>query len=227
MNELQKMEQERSVLRWGGLAGILGGILFILVFVIVALFVGDPGGVERFPEIRSARTIENSLYLVCLILWVPHFLALNRALRGTRLASALFGSVLGIVGLGVLAAGAFPHVATVPLSDLYHGSGATPADQAALILIWEATWGIFDALLFTGVAIVATGITALGVAMLGTPAFGKGLGWLSVIIGVLGIAAAVAVLVDPSSQLVAIGVFALIVFHIVLGLKVYRLSMAA
>ena len=57
MNELQKMEQEKSVLRWGGLAGILGSILFILVFVIVAVFVGDPGGVERFPEIRTARTV--------------------------------------------------------------------------------------------------------------------------------------------------------------------------
>lgn len=227
MNELQKMEQEKSVLRWGGLSGVLGGILFILVFVIVAVFVGDPGGVERFPEIRTARTVENSLYLVCLILWVPHFLALYRALRGTRLASSLFGSVLGILGLGVLAAGAFPHVATVPLSDLYHGSGATPADQAALILIWEATWGIFDALLFTGLAIVVVGVSALGVAMLGTPAFGKRFGWLSVILGVFGIVAAVVALVDPPSQLVAIGVFALIVFHIVLGWKVYRLSRAS
>src|SRR5262245_54580095 len=124
MDDLQKIEQEKSVLRWGGLAGMLGGILFILVFVIVAVFVGDPGGIERFPDIRAARTVENSLYLVTLILWVPHFLALYRALRRTSLTPALFGSALGILGLGVLAAGALPHVATVPLSDLYHGSGA-------------------------------------------------------------------------------------------------------
>ncbi len=30
MNDFQKMEQEKSVLRWGDLAGMLGGILFIL-----------------------------------------------------------------------------------------------------------------------------------------------------------------------------------------------------
>ena len=30
MNNLQKMDQEKNVLRWGGLAGMLGGILFIL-----------------------------------------------------------------------------------------------------------------------------------------------------------------------------------------------------
>src|ERR687896_2476073 len=117
---LQKMEEEKSVLRWGGLAGILGGIVFILVFVIVIAFVGaDPaqpeGEVMRFPDIRAARTVEDGLYLVVLILWIAHFLALYRALRGTSLALALFGSVLGIVGLGVLAAGALPHVATTPI----------------------------------------------------------------------------------------------------------------
>ena len=88
---MKAIDEEKSVLRWGGLAGILGGIIFILVFVIVIVFVGldpaDPEGeVMRFPDIRAARTVENSLYLVVLILWVTHFLALYRALRGTSLA---------------------------------------------------------------------------------------------------------------------------------------------
>ncbi len=227
MNELQKTEQEKSVLRWGGLAGILGSIFFILVFVIVAVFVGDPGGIERFPDIRAARTVENGLYLTTLILWVPHFLALYRALRGTSLAPALFGSVLGILGLGVLAAGALPHVATIPLSDLYHAPGATPANQATLALMWQATWGIFDAPLFTGLAIVAAGLSALGVAILGTSAFGKGLGWLSVILGGLGVIAAVVLLVDPSSPIAVVGIFTLIIFHLALGWKVYHLSRVA
>ena len=91
---------EKSVLRWGGLAGILGGIILILVFIIVAVFVGpDPADLEgfvmRFPDIRAARTVENGLFLVVLILWITLFLALYRALRGTSLAPALFGSGLG------------------------------------------------------------------------------------------------------------------------------------
>src|SRR5215207_907641 len=171
MNDLQKME-EKSVLRWGGLAGILGGIIFIVVFVIVIAFVGaDPaeaeGEVMRFPDIRAARTVEDGLYLVVLILWVTHFLALYRALRGTSLAPALFGSVLGIVGLGVLAAGALPHVATAPISDLYHAPGATLEDQATLVLMWQATEGIFDALFGVGLLFVPIGYVALGIAMLG------------------------------------------------------------
>jgi hypothetical protein len=230
MNDPQKVEAERGVLRWGGLAGVLGGILFLLVFVIVIAFVGPDLSAEpeelikRFPDIRVARTVENGLYLVVLILWVPHFLALFRALRGTSLAPALFGSVVGIVGLGVLAAGALPHVATAPISDLYHAPGATPEDRATLVLVWQGTQGIFDALLFVGLVLLATGLIALGVAMLATPAFGKGFGGVSVGLGVIGVASAAVVLIDPLSSIAGVGVLVLIVFHLVLGWKVYGLS---
>jgi hypothetical protein len=229
---LRKEEQnmdEKSVLRWGGLAGILGSIIFILVFVIVIVFVGaepaEPAGeVIRFPDIRAARTVEDGLYLVVLILWVAHFLALYRALRQTSLAPALFGSVVGIVGLGVLAAGALPHVATAPISDLYHTPGATTEERATLVLMWQATEGIFDALFGAGLLLVPIGFVALGVAMLGAPAFGKGYGGVSVVLGVVGVVAASVLLVDPLSPSAFVGVLALIVFHLVLGWKVYSLS---
>ena len=152
----REMQGEKSFLRWGGLAGVLGGVLFIVVFVVVIVFVGADLSVQaeelvrRFPDIMAARTVENGLYLVVLILWVAHFLALYQALRETSRGPALFGSVVGIVGLGVLAAGALPHVATAPISDLYHAPGATPEDQATLVMMWQATEGIFDALLFAG-----------------------------------------------------------------------------
>jgi hypothetical protein len=231
LNDLPVIDGEKSVLRWGGLAGVLGGLIFILVFVIVGAFVGpDPaepaGSVIRFPRIRAARTVENGLYSVVLILWVTHFLALYRALRGARLAPALFGSVLGIAGLVVLAAGALPHVATGRISDLYHAPGATPADQATLVLLWKATEGIFDALLVEGLLFLPIGLIALGVAMLGTPSFGSGFGGTSVVLGVVGVVAASAALVDPLTPIAAFGFFAIIVFHLVLGWKLYRVSRA-
>ncbi len=232
MNDAQQIEGEKSVLRWGGLAGILGGVLFILVFAIVAVFVGaDPaepeGSVMRFPDIRAARTVENGLYLGVLILWVAHFLALYRALRRTRLAPALFGSVVGILGLVVLAAGALPHVATAPISDLYHAPGATPEDQATLVLVWQATEGIFDALFGAGILLVPIGLIAIGVAMLGAPAFGTGFGGVSVVLGVVGFIAAAFLLIDPLSPIAVVSVFALIAFHLVLGWKVHNLSRAS
>jgi hypothetical protein len=230
MNDLQNTAQERSVLRWGGLAGILGGILFIVVWAIVGF---GPVGLEpvepaeevmRFPEIRTARIVENGLYLAVLVLWVIHFLALYRALRGTSLAPALFGSALGILGLVMLVAGALPHVATDPISDFYHAPGATAGDQATLDLLWQATMGIIEMLLVTGLVILPTGLIALGIAMLGAPDFGKGFGGVSVALGLVGGVAACFILIYPGSPITGVGVFALIIFHLVLGWKVYSLS---
>jgi len=231
MNELHDHEQADGTLRWGGLAGTSGSILLLLlVFGIVAAFVGtDPVSPEeavmRFPDVRAARTVENSLYLVVLVLWVMHVLALHRALRTTSPAPALFGSALSVLGLVVLAAGALPHVATAPISDLYHAPGATSQDQATLVLVWQAAQGIFDALLVTGLVISPMGLVALGAAMPGAPGFGKRMGRTTVALGAIGLAAACALLVG-ASPLAVVGVLALVVFHLVVGRKVHKLAKA-
>jgi hypothetical protein len=225
-------QQDRGVLRWGGLAGISGAVLFIVVFVIVGAFAGpDPAGpagpISRFPEIRTERTVENGLYLAVVVLWVPLALALGHGLRRTRPASAIFGTALLLLGLTVLAAGAIPHVVTAGLSDRYHAAGATAAEQAALVLQWQATAGMFDALLLVGLLVMPVGVILLGSAMLRTPAFGKLAAGVSVVLGVASLGAAIVVLIDPQSLAAALGVFALIGFHLVAGWQVYRLSRTA
>jgi hypothetical protein len=231
MNDVQKIEQEKRVLQWGGLAGMLGGILFISVMVFVGVFMPpDPadlvGWVTRFPDIRATRVVENVIYLVALILVVPLFLALYRALRKTSLAPALFGSTLGIVGLVAMIVSAIPHVAHNTLSDLYHAPGATSGDQATLALLWQAIRSINDQILYVGFFVVPIGLILLGVAMFGGPAFGKGFGGVSVILGVIGLVAAVLQIVDPASMIGAGSYFAGVIFYLVLGWKVYSLSRA-
>jgi len=197
-------------------------------FLPVGLFAGgfaaDPAeALMRFPDVRAAQAVEEVLYLGVIALWAVHFLALYRALRATSLAAALFGSGLGIMGLILLAAGALPQVATAPIADLYHAPGATPADQATLLLLWQATWGMLDALLVAGLLLLPVALFTLGVAMLRTPAFGKAYGWVSVTLGVAGAAAAGALLVDVS-EIAAVVIFALIGFHVAVGWKILRLS---
>jgi hypothetical protein len=169
---------------------MLGGILFILVMIFVIVFVPpDPpdlaGLVTRFPNVQAIRVVENIIYLVALLLEVPLFLALYRALRKTSLAPALFGSVLGILGLTVMVASTTPHVAHASLSDLYHAPGATPADQATIALLWQAIWGVIDMMLYVGFFVVPIGFILLGAGMLGSPTFGKAFGWVSVGLGCL------------------------------------------
>jgi uncharacterized protein DUF4386 len=228
----QQHLEDSSISRWGGLAGIGGSVLFVVVFAIVLIFAGpEPAGpagpISRFPEIRVARTLENGLYLAVLVLWVPLALALFHSLRRTRPASALFGSALNIVGLAVLAAGAIPHVVTSRLSDLYHAGGATPDEQATLVLLWQANQGMFDALLLVGLLVIPVGVILLGLAMRRDPVFGKVTGNVSVAFGVVGLAAATVMLIDPLSAVAALGVFALIGFHLFAGWKTYRISTTA
>ena len=162
--------------------------------------------------------------LVASIFEIPLFLALYWSLRRTSLAPALFGSVLSILGLTVMMAGATPHVAHTPLSDLYHASGATPADQATLALMWQATWGVFWAQLYIGFFVVPIGIILLGAAMFVAPTFGMGFGVVSMGLGVAGLVAAMLQMVDPASMIGAATYFACVIFYLILGWKVYSLS---
>jgi hypothetical protein len=227
MGVSQHIEQERSVLRWGGLGGMVGSIVLVIVFVIVAVFVGsDPNEPMGFPGIRVARTFEDGLYLAVMILWIPLFLALYRALRQERLAPALFGSALGVVGLVVLAAGAIPHITTLAVSDLVHAPGANIDNQAALEL-WKAAYAVFDALLTAGLILATIGVICLGAAMIKHPKFGKGIGWTNVVLGVAGVISACVLLWNPGSPAAVVAMAGLIIFGAVSGWKTYKISRPA
>jgi hypothetical protein len=213
----------KPVMRWGGLAGIGGSLLFIAVFALVIGITGpDPAGlagpIARFPEIQHLRTVENGLYLAVMIAWIPLHLALHQALKADRPATALFGCAISVVGAGILAAGALPHIVTSRLSELYH---ANEADRDALIVAWQTTQGLFDALLLAGLLTMSFGIALLGAGM--TAAMGKVIGGVSVALGLCGLGAGIAMLIDPQSVAAALGVFALIAFHFMAGVKVMRL----
>jgi hypothetical protein len=219
--------QNASALHWGGRAGILGSILMLVAFVVVGVFVGLPTteqSLTRFPEIRVARTVENTIYLAALLLWVVHSLGLYRALRRASPTPALFGAVLSIVGLTMMIAGALPHLATAPLSDLYHAADATPQDQATLLLVWHGIYAMLvDTFLATGLLIVPVGLIAFGRAMFDAPDFGARLGRTTVGLGLAGLAAAATLLVQ-ASEIAAVGVFALIGFHLILGRRTIKLA---
>jgi hypothetical protein len=223
------MEQEKSVLRWGGLAGILGAAVLILVMVFVGVVIGAgpdalDGQVARFADIQILRVVENGVYLVGLLLAICLFLSLFWSLRESRLAPALFGSVIGIVGLIAMAVSATPHVAHAPLSELYQAAGATSEAQSTIAILWQAVWGVFNAPLYVGFFSVPIGILLLGVAMIGTPTFGQIIGWISVVLGVAGIVAAVLQMIDPAGPFGMGSYFAIVIFTLVLGIKVYSVS---
>ncbi len=224
MVDFVERAREKNVLRWGGLAGILAFIVWIVempLYVFVDPFI--PEGLMRFPDVRVALAMSTILCMAAAFLSVAFVLVLYRALRGTGQALALFGSVLGVIGcVGIALGDASTFFAFAPLSDLYHAPAATPEAQATVVLLWQATQGITYTFAFIGSLFLMIGFIALGVAMIGAPAFGRRFGGVSIVLGVLGgVGVVVSLFVFE-----AIGLMFLadLIFLPLFGWKLYSLS---
>ena len=233
---------ERSVLRWGGLAGILGSVVFIFVPIVLfgfvpqaptGLFHTEGGGqvdpaalVMMFPDARAPIAVGNFLNFVSAVLTLALVLALYRALRETSPAPAILGSVLYVLGLGVLFTETVTQAAFDPISSLYHATGVTPAEQTTLTLLWQATQGIFFELDAAAALLLSVAMVVLGVAMIRAPDFGKRVGVM--VSGLGGASLVVNSVFGITSFLMAILLIPIfVVIPIVLGLKVYRMSRVA
>jgi len=227
----ESRRRDKSLLRLGGLAGILAGISFILTIVILLGFVPTAptttvGPVMRWPDVRLAITAGDAIYLVGDMLWIAFFVALYRALRGTSLAPALFGGALGLVGVIVQLVGGLPPVVFGRISDLYHASGTSPVDQATLGLLWQAAQSSFNETDTVAFILWNVGFILLGIAMLKAPAFGKVFGAVGLLLGLAGVTGISLFAID-SVSFAPFGILAFIIFPILFGWKVYTLSRAA
>ncbi len=92
------------------------------------------------------------------------------------------------------------------------------------MLVWHGIVATFEALLYTGLVVLPLGLIALGKAMFAAAGYGPRIGGTTVALGV-GLAAATAVLVGVT-DMAAVGVFALIGFHLSAGWKTHRLARA-
>jgi hypothetical protein len=208
--------QERSVLQWGGISGLLAGIIFVVSIVFQVVFVGTAttaagdGPVIRFPGVHTAIIVGQSLFLAGTVLSMPLFLALYRALRRTSLAPAIFGTGLSFLGLAVLAVESEPNVAMAPISAQYHAAGATAAQQATAVQVWQATQGMFNEFDTCAFIFLSIGLVLLGVAMARSRAMGRAVGGLTALFGAVGLFGVSLFAVDSA----AFSIFALLTFVI-------------
>ncbi len=223
------MDQETTVIRWGGLSGLLGGIIFVASIVYQVAFIGTAttasgsGPIMRFPGLQTQIIVGQTLFLVGTILMVPLFLALYRSLRASSLAPALFGFGLSFLGLAVLAVESEPNVAMAQISAQYHAAGATVAQQDAAVIAWQATQGMFNEFDTCAYIFLSVGFIILGLAMLKAAGFGKVLGGVTVAIGIVGLIG-VAAFPVTSAMFAIPAALTFVVFPLLLGWKVYALS---
>ncbi len=219
--------QGQSTARMGGFAGILGSALLLGVFAFLAVFVGldtldAQAALERYPDIRWARIIENTAYLFALALWALHSVTLFVVLRADSPATALAAMVVSVLGLAILAAGAIPHTAETVISDLYNAPDTAAELLPVLIVAWEVSLGWVDTFVVTGVVLTPVGLLLYGIAMLRSSDFGSWAGWASILFAAVGFYAAVSSLIEES-DIVGVGIFALVFFHTVIGVISLRL----
>ena len=220
--------QDQSASKLGGLAGILGSVLLLGVFAFLSVFVGletldGQAALERYPDIRWARVIENTAYLFALALWALHSVSLFAVLRADSPGTSLAAVVMSVLGLAILAAGAIPHTAETVISDLYHAPETAAELMPVLIVAWEVSLGWVDTFVVTGIVLTPVGLLLYGTAMLRSPNFGSWTGWASILFAFAGLYAAAAGLIEES-DIVGVGIFALVFFHIVIGWVSFRLS---
>jgi len=225
----ESMSKEKSFLQLGGLAGILAGVFFMLTIVTLAGFgpsttASIADRIMNFPNVRTALSVGNAFYFLVSVSLVGLVLGLYRALRGTPIA--LFGTVLFTLGLGVTFIEDTTQIAFDPISNIYHANGTTAADQHTLTLLWQATQGMFYQFDVGATILLSTGLIVLGVAMFRSPTFGKVFGGLSMAIGAAQIVG-VSFFSIGSTAYAPFAVLAFLVFPIVFGLKIYRMSRAA
>jgi len=223
------MKNEKNILRWGGLAGILAFIVWIVELPLYGYV--DPFSLEglmMFPDKIVALGMSTILTMAYAFLSVALVLALYRALRGTGMAPALFGTVLSVIGyIGTALGDASTFFAFAPLSDLYHASEATSETQATVSLLWETTMGLTSTFFFVESLFLMIGFIVLGLAMFGAPTFGRRSGAVSIVLGLIGVIGVVASLFVSGIiglQLIGVSTFANLIFLPIFGWKVYRLS---
>ncbi len=239
------MEEHKSVLRLGGIGGLLAGVLFVLGLAIDLSsrppFVSFEQSLERFPEWIVAHIVGFGLLLAAVILATALLLALYRALRGTTLALALYGGVLGVLGL-IMFAFLFAHDITVlpAVSDLY-ADATTDAERMTIIHLYVVGSRVPGlALGLVASVLVSVSFISLGAAMMGNPEFGKGLGGVTVAFGVVALGAQISLRVAftsvagetaaASGALAAAGAVPLILlvaFLLLFGWKAFSMSRAA
>lgn len=221
-------QEELQLSRWGGVVGLAGTVMLLgAVGVVVAAGLpdaSDPETLTDFANIKSGRIVEHFLYLGAIVAFALHVAVLRRLLAPADPAASLFGGVLAMFGLVIMAASSLLHVSTSPLADLYEAPGATPTARQAIESSWYGAQSVFDTMLATGVLLVPIGIVLFGVAMRHTASFGRHLATVSVGLGSIGALGSVIAIVDPTSDASAVSVLAIAVFFAFAGWRTLRLG---
>ena len=237
----KKTSEDRSVSRWGGIAGLSSaGVTVISLLTVLAfstpLFVSvQPEDIcgpscyvvaspADFPASRTALMIHHAFYVLTIMLIAILVVSLYRVLsrESSSIAPALSGFAIGLLGLAMLATGGWVSISFAHLSDVYHTSN--PQEQATLVLVSHAVQAVFNETDVMGGIMLSVGFILFGVAMLRNLRFGKRLGVVSMVLGLAAIGGIAFRSIGQDNPDNPFFIIVVIVLPLILGLKLYMLS---
>jgi hypothetical protein len=140
-----------NLVRWGGLAAMVGGVLWVVVFVLFAL---RPSGPELQPPYRSFEGLGVAVVL-SLLLIVVGLVGFHTRSRGAYGGLGTAGFVLALVGaaLSIVSVGSWPLILigsyALMLGSLLVGAAAfgartLPRWGTAVLMVGSAAFFVFN-----------------------------------------------------------------------------------
>ena len=180
--------RQRSIIRSGGMAGLLTAFCFILAAAVLlggSIYDDPKEMVDNFPQYKAYMAVGDVLYLVTVLALFVLVISLYHTLRRQKPLLSLVGAGIGSIGLAALAVGSLPYVAYSEISDLYQDPAISPDEQASLVHLWQAVHGIFNEIDTVGFMLLAVGFIMLSLAMRSSPDFAHKAGCAGVILGII------------------------------------------
>lgn len=218
-----------GVVRWGGLALLLGGVIAVLFFVLVIV-------TQQTLPIRAVEALEApfrpaALFALTIIgeaLLLPSGLALYFALKGVRQTAMYFATAFWVLCVPMFFASRGLILAVSQLSRQYSAS-TDEVMRAAYVAAAELALETEDLYAMLALILLSIASIVIGVVMLkGPEVFGKGIGYLVIGAGVFTFFGAISVAVEVVPIIFPIiGVILGAIWQIYVGLKLFRLGREA
>ncbi|OPY33129.1 MAG: hypothetical protein A4E32_00803 [Methanomassiliicoccales archaeon PtaU1.Bin124] len=217
---------QKSIVRIGGVAGLLAGFSFILA--AIALLGGSVSNgpnelVQNFPQVSTSMAIGDGLYLITVLSLFILVIALYHELRRQNSFLAMVGGGIGSIGLSALAIGSMPHVAYSKISEIFHSPTTTSEEQTSLVHMWQAVHGIFNEMDTVGFMLLALGFIILSLAMRRSPSFGRRVGCAGVILGAT-VLFGMSIFTMDSSAIFPFVLIAFVIMPVLFGSNLFRIS---
>ena len=226
----------RGLYRVGGVSAVLVGVLFLVAIVLLPITPQAPssGGVAMLQFIASNRSIyvlEQVLGIAPVFLAIVALLALYIALKHLNKSHAAIGALVAIVSQ-LLPLAYMTFGSLVYLSDQY-AAATTDAQRTVFATASESFMAVNNAVSAAGVDPILTagaiGILVISLVML-KGVFHKGVAYLGIVTGVLGIISALGIIIRPLANPPPLGIgyifYAVLntIWFVAVGSKLYKLG---